>query len=90
VVKGFNLQAANFAAPDGLKDFGLARSQAGPFLSASLIILISLLVTGTQNAIKGACGATHPTERRATGLGWALGVGRAGAILGRWSAPHSS
>jgi len=37
VVEGFDLQAANFAAPDILKDFGLTRAQVGPLLSASLV-----------------------------------------------------
>jgi AAHS family 4-hydroxybenzoate transporter-like MFS transporter len=47
-----------------------------------LIVLIGLLVTGTQNAINGAGGDAYPTHIRATGLGWALGIGRLGSIAG--------
>ena len=36
VVEGYDLQAANFAAPDLVKSFGVARSALGPLLSASL------------------------------------------------------
>lgn len=48
----------------------------------ALIVLIGLLVTGTQNAINGAAGNAYPAYIRATGLGWALGIGRLGSISG--------
>lgn len=48
----------------------------------ALIVLIGLLVTGTQNAINGACGDAYSEQIRATGLGWALGIGRLGSIAG--------
>jgi AAHS family 4-hydroxybenzoate transporter-like MFS transporter len=47
-----------------------------------LIVALGFFVTGTQNAINGAAGATYPAEIRAAGLGWALGLGRLGSILG--------
>jgi AAHS family 4-hydroxybenzoate transporter-like MFS transporter len=47
-----------------------------------IIILVGFLVTGTQNAINGAGGDTYPAATRATGLGWALGIGRLGSIAG--------
>jgi AAHS family 4-hydroxybenzoate transporter-like MFS transporter len=37
---------------------------------------------GTQNALNGSAGATYPAETRALGLGWALGVGRIGSVVG--------
>lgn len=52
-----------------------------PMLIA-LITLAGALVTGTQNGLNGSCGATYPAAARASGLGWALGVGRIGSILG--------
>lgn len=52
------------------------------FAITALIILVGLLVTGTQNAINGAAGDSYPTALRATGLGWALGIGRLGSIAG--------
>ena len=48
----------------------------------ALIVLVGLLVTGTQNAINGAGGNAYPAYTRATGLGWALGIGRLGSIAG--------
>jgi AAHS family 4-hydroxybenzoate transporter-like MFS transporter len=37
VAEGFDLQAANFAAPGIVKAFGINKAQAGPLLSASLL-----------------------------------------------------
>ncbi|MBT2186173.1 MFS transporter [Sphingobium nicotianae] len=37
VVEGFDLQAANFAAPSIVAQFGISRAQVGPLLSASLV-----------------------------------------------------
>jgi AAHS family 4-hydroxybenzoate transporter-like MFS transporter len=37
VAEGFDLQAANFAAPGIVKAFGINQAQAGPLLSASLL-----------------------------------------------------
>jgi AAHS family 4-hydroxybenzoate transporter-like MFS transporter len=54
-------------------------SRAGVIL---LIVTLGFFVTGTQNAINGAAGATYPAEIRAAGLGWALGLGRLGSIFG--------
>jgi AAHS family 4-hydroxybenzoate transporter-like MFS transporter len=47
-----------------------------------LIVALGFFVTGTQNAINGAAGATYPAGIRAAGLGWALGLGRLGSIAG--------
>lgn len=40
IVEGYDLQAANFAAPDLVASFGVARSALGPLLSASLVGLL--------------------------------------------------
>jgi len=47
-----------------------------------LLILVGLFSTGTQNGLNGSCGATYPASMRASGLGWALGMGRIGSIAG--------
>ena len=39
-------------------------------------------VTGTQNAINGAAGASYEADIRSSGLGWALGIGRIGSVAG--------
>jgi AAHS family 4-hydroxybenzoate transporter-like MFS transporter len=53
-----------------------------PAAVVAIIVLVGFLVTGTQNAINGAGGDTYPAATRATGLGWALGIGRLGSIAG--------
>ncbi|MBU0555933.1 MAG: aromatic acid/H+ symport family MFS transporter [Alphaproteobacteria bacterium] len=47
-----------------------------------LLVLVGLFSVGTQNGLNGSCGATYPASMRASGLGWALGMGRVGSILG--------
>jgi AAHS family 4-hydroxybenzoate transporter-like MFS transporter len=46
------------------------------------VIATGFFVTGMQNAINGAGGVSYPPPLRASGLGWALGVGRIGSIGG--------
>ena len=48
----------------------------------ALLVLVGFFSTGTQNGLIGSCGATYPGPMRATGLGWALGMGRVGSIAG--------
>ena len=57
-----------------------------PSLSLPLLYLVILVagicVVGTQPALNALASTLYPTEIRATGVGWSLGVGRAGAIVG--------
>lgn len=48
----------------------------------ALVAVSGLGSIGTQILINGYVATHYPVENRATGLGWALGVGRLGAILG--------
>jgi MFS transporter, AAHS family, 4-hydroxybenzoate transporter len=50
--------------------------------SIALIVVAGFCMTGTQNAINGSAGGAYPIQHRATGLGWALGIGRLGSIIG--------
>ncbi|MEO6152669.1 MAG: MFS transporter [Croceibacterium sp.] len=62
---------------------GLNGAVAWPTLGlAALIVAAGFTVTGTQNAINGAAGSSYPEAMRSAGLGWALGVGRVGSIIG--------
>lgn len=51
-----------------------------------LILITSFVLgvgtVGAQNCNNGIAAKFYPTEIRATGVGWALGVGRIGSILG--------
>jgi AAHS family 4-hydroxybenzoate transporter-like MFS transporter len=46
------------------------------------IFLIGCTVSGGQKSVIALAAAFYPEEVRATGLGWALGIGRVGGILG--------
>lgn len=46
------------------------------------LIATGFFVVGAQNGLNASTSAAYPTSLRATGLGWALGVGRLGSILG--------
>jgi AAHS family 4-hydroxybenzoate transporter-like MFS transporter len=61
----------------------LAGASAWPALGLTLLIVAAgFAVTGTQNAINGAAGSSYPETLRSAGLGWALGIGRVGSIIG--------
>jgi AAHS family 4-hydroxybenzoate transporter-like MFS transporter len=47
-----------------------------------VIFVAGICVVGTQPALNALASTLYPTEIRATGVGWSLGVGRAGAIVG--------
>jgi MFS transporter, AAHS family, 4-hydroxybenzoate transporter len=54
--------------------------------SAPLLIVLTFgagfCIVGGQNAINALAAIFYPTAMRATGSGWALGIGRIGGILG--------
>ncbi|HVB86350.1 MAG TPA: MFS transporter [Candidatus Dormibacteraeota bacterium] len=52
------------------------------FLVEGLAFLLGLMVTGAQAGINVLAASFYPTAIRSTGLGWALGVGRIGSIVG--------
>lgn len=48
----------------------------------ALIALAGFGIGGQQIALNYLISSTYPTELRATGTGWAIGIGRTGAIVG--------
>jgi MFS transporter, AAHS family, 4-hydroxybenzoate transporter len=60
------------------------------FGSAHMSVAVTLLVAfaigvtlqGGYNGIWPLAAAVYPPERRATGIGWAIGIGRSGAVIG--------
>ena len=54
---------------------------ASAALLSALLLLIGYGVVGGQAALNGLSSSLYPTRARATGVGWALGMGRGGAIL---------
>jgi AAHS family 4-hydroxybenzoate transporter-like MFS transporter len=47
-----------------------------------VIFTAGICVVGAQPALNALASTLYPTEIRATGVGWSLGIGRAGAIVG--------
>ena len=43
---------------------------------------IGVLLQGGYNGVWPLAAAAYPSEIRATGVGWAIGIGRSGAIIG--------
>ena len=54
-------------------------------LPYALLLLTSFLagttIIGSQTGLNGACGKLYPARMRTSGLGWALGIGRLGAVV---------
>ena len=67
--------AALFVSPFGYL------TGAGPVLLL-LSFIAGTCVLGGQNGLNALSGSLYPTAMRATGAGWALGVGRIGSISG--------
>jgi AAHS family 4-hydroxybenzoate transporter-like MFS transporter len=47
-----------------------------------VVFLVGVTVLGNQLGLNAVAGLCYPTAIRANGVGWALGVGRVGAIIG--------
>jgi AAHS family 4-hydroxybenzoate transporter-like MFS transporter len=47
----------------------------------AMAFLAGATITGSQTGANGTCGKLYPARMRTSGLGWALGIGRLGAIV---------
>lgn len=54
-------------------------------LLAGLVLLAGMCINGAQSAMPSLAARFYPTQGRATGVSWMLGIGRFGAILGAWA-----
>ncbi|MCW1401950.1 MFS transporter [Novosphingobium sp. MW5] len=50
----------------------------------AVAFLIGVLLQGGYNGVWPLAAGTYPPSVRATGIGWAIGIGRSGAIVGPW------
>jgi AAHS family 4-hydroxybenzoate transporter-like MFS transporter len=57
---------------------------AGSSVTALMVLtgLAGFCVVGGQNAANALAAIFYPTSARSTGVGWCLGIGRIGAIIG--------
>ncbi len=84
--KGFTptLAAAFAVAALAVALIGSRPVLAAPALLTAVVILAGVCVIGGQPGLN-AFGATYyPTYMRSTGVGWGLGIGRLGGIVGPW------
>ncbi|WP_443112266.1 MFS transporter [Cupriavidus sp. IDO] len=69
------LVATVAVAAVGLPDMSLG-------LRYAVVLISGVCIVGGQPAINALTATLYPTSLRATGVGWSLGVGRAGSIVG--------
>lgn len=51
-------------------------------MTLAVAFLIGVTLQGGYNGIWPLAASVYPAERRATGIGWAIGIGRSGAVIG--------
>ena len=69
-----------FLSAVGMIVFATAPTQVDLLLI--IIFAIGLLQQGGFTGLYGAAAKAYPTEMRSTGIGWAVGLGRSGAVAG--------
>jgi len=60
----------------------IGQVSSGAHMLEVVVFAAGLFVVGTQFGLNALAGSSYPTFIRSTGVGWALGVGRVGSILG--------
>jgi len=70
----------SLASAVGMVAFALA--PAGLGLLMTLILIIGILQQGGFTGLYATAAKIYPTEIRSTGVGWAIGLGRSGAVAG--------
>jgi MFS transporter, AAHS family, 4-hydroxybenzoate transporter len=61
---------------------GLAFGTASYALLMGVVFVLGVAVQGAQAGINALAADFYPTQIRSTGVGWALGIGRIGSIVG--------
>jgi len=68
------------ASACAIATLGWVNSDVGPLAIA--VFIAGFCVVGGQGTANGLAASLYPTVVRGTGVGWALGIGRIGSILG--------
>ncbi|MGE8048946.1 MFS transporter [Pseudomonas monteilii] len=69
----------------GVFAYAVGQSLGNITVLATLVLIAGMCVNGAQSAMPSLAARFYPTQGRATGVSWMLGIGRFGAILGAWS-----
>jgi AAHS family 4-hydroxybenzoate transporter-like MFS transporter len=93
----FQVLSATFILA-GLFIIGIGSAGASVPLLALAVLAAGYCVVGAQYGANATAATYYPTSIRSTGVGWALGIGRIGSIIGplfggmmismHWSAPN--
>jgi AAHS family 4-hydroxybenzoate transporter-like MFS transporter len=65
----------------GLFILGVGQVAESVPIAMSLTAMVGVLVGGAQVCIVAVAATLYPTSARSTGVGWALGIGRIGAVI---------
>ncbi len=77
----FSVLASTFIVTAGT--IGVVASSIGnTLLLQTAVCLAGFGVAGCQNSLNTLSGMLYPTAIRSTGVGWAMGIGRIGSIIG--------
>ncbi|PAA09600.1 MFS transporter [Pseudomonas fragi] len=68
----------------GVFAYAVGQSLGNITVLATLVLVAGMCVNGAQSAMPSLAARFYPTQGRATGVSWMLGIGRFGAILGAW------
>lgn len=60
----------------------IGKVAAIPVLLFIAVVVAGFCVVGGQPAVNALAGTYYPTQLRSTGIGWALGIGRIGSVVG--------
>ncbi|BEV14147.1 MFS transporter [Herbaspirillum sp. DW155] len=60
----------------------IGKVAAMPVLLFVAVIVAGFCIVGGQPAVNALAGTFYPTTLRSTGIGWALGIGRIGSVVG--------
>jgi MFS family permease len=71
------------AAAAAMLWFGAVAMPVGATMANAF--LIGMLLQGGYNGVWPLAAGSYPARLRATGIGWAIGIGRSGAIVGPWA-----
>lgn len=69
-----------FSSAAGMVAFALM--PANLTVSMVIIFLVGVMQQGGFTGLYGAAAKSYPTQVRSTGIGWAIGLGRSGAVAG--------
>ncbi|MCU1716815.1 MFS transporter [Pseudomonas sp. 5P_3.1_Bac2] len=68
----------------GVLAYLVGQSLGNMALLATLVLMAGMCINGAQSAMPSLAARFYPTQSRATGVSWMLGIGRFGAVLGAW------